>query len=128
MTTPRILATALVTLAVAAVPATAKPIDPIGTGVPATKGPQDLRTPDTRVSPAAEWSAPSDLRSPDAVADGGTAGTPSVTVVEVRRSPSVGGFEWDDAGLGAGLVLGLGLLGLGGYAVAHRRHGSAIAG
>ena len=129
MTITRILTAALVTVAVAAAPATAKPIDPLPMGGSATTSPtDDLRTPDTRGDAVVIAAAPSDLRSPDAVVGGGT-GSPDVTVVEVPQSPvSSSGIEWDDAGLGAGIMLALALLGLAGFTVAHRRHGSAIAG
>jgi hypothetical protein len=98
---------------------------------------QDLRSPDTR--DAAEGYAPSppsaivsspaqDLRSPDArdaAAGRGTFNSPEVTVVKVPEpSPapsSGGGLDWGDAGIGAGGLLGLILLGLGGtLAVMHR--------
>lgn len=131
MTFTRILAAALVTVAVAAAPASAKPIDPIGTGGPATTSPSDdLRAPDNREAVVTTQSpVPGDLRTPDAVDAGLGRGTADVTVVEVpQRSVTSSGIEWEDAGLGAAIVLGLGLLGLGGFAVAHRRHGSAIAG
>lgn len=99
---------------------------------------EDLRSPDTR--DAAEGYAPSptsaivsspaqDLRSPDsrdAAAGRGTFNSPEVTVVKVPEpSPapsSGGGLDWGDAGIGAGGLLGLILLALGGtLAVMHRR-------
>ena len=128
MTFTRILTAALVTVAVVAAPASAKPMDPLTTGGPATTTPADLRAPDNRPDTVAVWQAPSDLRSPDSVAGTGT-GNPDVTVVSVpQRSVSSSGIEWEDAGLGAGIALAIGLLGVGGFAVAHRRHSSAIAG
>jgi hypothetical protein len=99
---------------------------------------QDLRSPDTRDAaegyapspPSANVSSPAqDLRSPDArdaAAGRGTFNSPEVTVVKVPEpSPapsSGGGLDWGDAGIGAGGLLGLILLGLGGtLAVMHRR-------
>jgi hypothetical protein len=91
---------------------------------------QDLRSPDARdaaLAAEAQRGQPSqDLRSPDArdAADGrGTFNAPEVTVVKVtKESPASGGFDWGDAGIGAGGLLGLVLLGLGGtFMVLHRR-------
>jgi hypothetical protein len=69
-----------------------------------------------------------DLRSPDArdaAAGRGSFNSPEETVVKLAQpSPSSdGGLDWGDAGIGAGALLGLLLLGLGGtLAVMHRRH------
>ena len=70
-----------------------------------------------------------DERSPDAqdAADGrGTWQAPNVTVVrvpQVESVPSSTGLDWGDAGIGAGAMLGLTLVGLGGtLTVVHRRH------
>jgi hypothetical protein len=92
---------------------------------------QDLRSPDTRdaaLAAEAQRGQPGqDLRSPDArdAADGrGTFNAPEVTVVKVTKTslPVSGGFDWADAGIGAGGLLGLMLLGLGGtFMVLHRR-------
>jgi hypothetical protein len=86
---------------------------------------QDLRSPDT--SEAATHMQPSpDLRSPDArdAAQGrGAASAPEVVLVKVTR-PQVsrsGGFDWEDAGIGAGAVFGLVLLGMGAMLVVARR-------
>jgi hypothetical protein len=60
----------------------------------------------------------------DAAAGRGTFNSPEVTVVKVpQASPAPdGGLDWGDAGIGAGGLLGLILLGLGGIlAVMHRR-------
>jgi hypothetical protein len=129
MTFTRILTAALVIVAVATAPASAMPIDPLTTGGPTTISPtDDLRTPDSREGVVTTTSTPVDLRTPDGASGGGT-GSPDVTLVEVPQSPVSGsGIEWDDAGLGAGIMLALALLGLAGFTVAHRRHGSAIAG
>jgi hypothetical protein len=74
-----------------------------------------------------------DLRSPDArdaAAGRGTYNSPQVVVVKVPQpSPaaapepsSAGGIDWADAGMGAGSLLGLSLIGLGGaLVVVHRR-------
>jgi len=99
---------------------------------PAAMGQQDLRNPDTRdaaVVPAADMLQ--NLRSPDAVdaADGrGTFSAPDVTVIKVPApstpSPEPAGLDWTDAGIGAGGVLVLALLSVGGgFALLHRRDG-----
>jgi hypothetical protein len=94
---------------------------------------QDLRSPDARDAAAAAESQQGlptqDLRSPDArdAADGrGTFSAPEVTVVRLpESSPQGGGIDWGDAGIGAGGVLGLVLLAIGGtLAVVHRRNGA----
>lgn len=92
---------------------------------------QDLRSPDARDAALAselDNSLPAqDLRSPDArdaAAGRGTFNSPEVTVVKLAQpSPSPDdGLDWADAGIGAGALLGLLLLGLGGtLAVMHRR-------
>jgi hypothetical protein len=72
---------------------------------------------------------PQDLRSPDARDAGehrGDVSAPEVTVVKVpQASPANEGLDWGDAGIGAGGLLGLMLLGLGGAlaVVHHRRRG-----
>ena len=95
--------------------------------------PADLRSPDARdaalTSSLAGTSAPrQDLRSPDArdhTAGRGTFNAPDVTVVKVTEpAPTAGGFDWADAGIGAGGILGLVLVGAGGALVITRRaHG-----
>jgi hypothetical protein len=46
-----------------------------------------------------------------------------VRVPQVESVPSSTGLDWGDAGIGAGAMLGLTLVGLGGtLAVVHRRH------
>jgi hypothetical protein len=87
-----------------------------------------------RTSPAATAvSAPAPTQrylSPDARdrAEGRT--TPDVIVVSAATpaaAPSTatgGGIDWTDAGLGAGCVLGLTLISIGGALVAVRRHGT----
>lgn len=71
-----------------------------------------------------------DLRSPDTrdYAEGrGTFNAPEVTVVKLAQPApaSDGGIDWRDVGIGAGSVLGLALLALGGtFAVVHRRQGT----
>jgi hypothetical protein len=67
-----------------------------------------------------------DLRSPDsrdAAAGRAAAGAPEVTVVKVADpSPSSGGIDWGDAGIGAASLLGLSLVGVGGaLTIAHHR-------
>jgi hypothetical protein len=88
----------------------------------------DVRSPDARDAAAAARST--DLRSPDArdAAEGrGTFNAPAVTVVKVPQpTPATGGMDWTDAGIGAGALLGLIALGVGGsIAVVRRRHASA---
>jgi hypothetical protein len=91
---------------------------------------QDLRSPDARdaaqAAEARQDQPAQDLRSPDARDAGegrGTFNAPEVTVVKVTDpSPASGGLDWGDAGIGAGGLLGLILLGLGGaLAVVHHR-------
>jgi hypothetical protein len=68
-----------------------------------------------------------DFRMPDTrdYSDGrGTYNSPDVVVVKLRE-PEIapaGGIDWADAGIGAGSLLGLGLLGIGGtLLLVHRR-------
>lgn len=91
---------------------------------------QDLRSPDTRdrAEQTSQASPPrQDLRSPDTrdLADGRTrsAAAPDITVVKtVEPVSSGGGLDVGDAGIGAGIMLGLILVALGGsLAVMHRR-------
>ena len=99
---------------------------------PTAAAQQDLRSPDTRdaarVSAAQQGQPRQDLRSPDVrdYAEGrGAFSAPEVTVVRVPEpAPSTGGLDWVGAGIGAGVVVGLMLLGLGGFlTVSHRRRG-----
>ena len=88
----------------------------------------DLRSPDARDASRHVVSQPSsvtrvDLRSPDTrdVANGVRFVT--VPPVQVVHSPSSRGFEWGDAGIGAGGAVLIALIALGtGVAVQHRRH------
>jgi hypothetical protein len=153
MTFTRTLTTALVASALVAPAAVAQPID---TGPPdihaslaqaaaAERHKQDLRSPDARDAALAQeqyYSAyptpesagsAQDLRSPDTrdAAEGrGTFNAPDVAVVKVpQTAPSSSGFEWDDAGIGAGIVFGLMLLTAGGtVAVVRQRRRTAISG
>jgi hypothetical protein len=89
--------------------------------------PQDLRAPDMRdATPAAH--APPDLRSPyagDAAGGRGASKRPQVVIVNAQPTPQpapADGLDWADAGIGAGTLLGLGLIGLGGALfIGHRR-------
>ena len=89
--------------------------------------PADVRSPDA-VSAGQKPTGPVvDMRTPDAKDHGegrGTFNAPDVTVVKlVDPQPTTTGFDWGDAGIGAGGLLGLALIALGGTAaVAHRRH------
>jgi hypothetical protein len=96
----------------------------------AAQSSQDLRSPDARDA-AARVQSGQDLRSPDArdAAQGrGTSSAPQIVVVKISR-PLVsgsGGFDWGDAGIGAGAVFGLVLLGVGGtLVVGHRGRAGA---
>jgi hypothetical protein len=108
-------------------------------GAPAPKPARDLRSADTGEA-AQTAQARQDLRSPDArdAAEGrGTYNSPHVVIVKVPQpSPaaapepsSAGGIDWADASIGAGSLLGLSLIGLGGaLVIVHRRraaHGAS---
>ena len=88
----------------------------------------DLRTPD-----AADPSrgAPVDLRSPDAADPYSGVPYSGVPVQVVDPAPVVSvrevdaGFDWGDAGLGAGALFALALLGVGGSVIV-KRHGPAL--
>ena len=90
--------------------------------------PSDVRTPDAVAAGQPKTTQPvTDMRSPDAKDHGqgrGTFSAPDVTVVKiVDPQPTGTGFDWGDAGIGAGGLLGLLLVALGGTAaVAHHRH------
>ena len=119
MSHSRVIRSAALALALGALSA------PVAAAVPAER--QDLRSPDARDA-ALSAAARQDLRSPDArdAAEGrGTFSAPEVTVVKLTEpSPSSGGLDWGDAGIGAGALLGVILVGVGGtLAVVHRRHG-----
>lgn len=93
---------------------------------------QDLRSPDSRDA-ATRAEAKQDLRSPDARDAGAGRGTytaPNVMVVKVPPPvPAEGGIDWADAGIGAGGLLALMLLGLASsLAVVHRRQAHATPG
>ena len=95
---------------------------------PVSGGARDLRSPDARDAAAVQTTK--DLRSPDSrdAAEGrGTFNAPAVMVVKLPQPPPAArGFDWGDAGIGAGALLGLMALGLGGsFAVAHRKHAGA---
>lgn len=93
---------------------------------------QDLRSPDARDA-GTHVQATQDLRSPDARDAGegrGTYTAPNVMIVKVPQpAQAEGGIDWADAAIGAGGVLGLTLLALGGsLAVVHRRQADATLG
>jgi hypothetical protein len=92
----------------------------------------DLRSPDARDA-ATRAETKQDLRSPDTrdASEGrGTYTAPNVMIVKVPEPVQAeGGIDWADAGIGAGGLLGLMLLGLGGsLAVVHRRRAHATSG
>ena len=63
-----------------------------------------------------------DLRSPDA-RDAGTVRPASTPSLEPTRSVQSGGFDWGDAGIGAGALLGLLMIALSVmFTVVHRRN------
>jgi hypothetical protein len=103
--------------------------DAIAAGQQATAQytPNDVRTPDTVSASKPSTSEPvADMRTPDARDHGkgrGTFSAPEITVVRLTDpAPTASGFDWGDAGIGAGGLLGLILLGIGGTAaVAHRK-------
>jgi hypothetical protein len=89
----------------------------------------DLRSPDAT---DAAVTPPTDLRSPDAADASATrapvtsslAGTISPTPhapVSVVSSKADDGLEWGSIGIGAGAVVALSLIGLGGAALTHRQ-------
>ena len=83
------------------------------------------------LAPAAVAAPVQGLLSPDtrdATEGRGTFNVPEVAVVTLRQpAPAVaGGIDWSDAGIGAGSLLAVILLGLGStLAVVHRRHGAS---
>jgi hypothetical protein len=89
--------------------------------------PADVRTPDTASASEPSTAEPvADMRTPDARDHGegrGTFSAPEVTVVKLVDPAATGsGFDWGDAGIGAGGLVGLILVALGGVtAVAHRK-------
>ena len=140
----RTIALALALGAVAAPTALAMPADgPIVTSKHTL--PHDFQTADTRdavvtrgiyapMRPADQPQPPQDLRNPDTVdfANGrGTYNSPEVVVVEAPQpaaQPTSGGIDWADAGLGAGSLLAISLIGLGGALfVVHRRGAGRVA-
>jgi hypothetical protein len=130
-------------IAVAAAPAaTARPVD----GPTGWKLPDDFQTADTRdaaiprglyepMRPEDQPPPPQDLRHADTrdYAEGrGTYNAPDVVVVKApapAAEPSAGGIDWADVGLGAGSLLGLTLIALGGSLfIVHRRGARQLAG
>jgi hypothetical protein len=101
---------------------------------PAAVARQDFRSPDAvDAAQTALAQRGQDLRSPDTrdtAAGRGTFSAPRVTVVKVAEAPQAtgGGFDWGDAGIGAGGAVALVLIGVGGsLMVTHRRRGGAAA-
>lgn len=88
---------------------------------------RNLRSPNDAAGTA---EAQQDQRSPDArdAADGrGAYNTPEVVFLKAPHPVHTGGLHWADAGIGAGALLGLILLALGGaLLVVHRRHARPI--
>ena len=132
----RLIRTVAVVLALGAVAAPAAAARPADATLP-----HDFQTADTRdavvprglyepMRPEDQPEPPQDLRNPDTVdfANGrGTYNSPEVVVVDVPKPVSApisaGGIHWADAGLGAGSLLGITLIGLGGALFIVRRRG-----
>jgi hypothetical protein len=133
--TRRITRSTAVGLALAALAAPTALADPHAADVHAraeAAQKQDLRSPDTRDT-AKRAETKQDLRSPDTRDAGegrGTYTAPNVMIVKVPEPVQAeGGVDWADVGIGAGGLLGLMLLGLGGsLAVVHRRQAHATPG
>jgi hypothetical protein len=95
-------------------------------GVPVASAQQDFRSPDARdASPVSHPPVVAvDVRSPDArdaAANPGLRSYRTPVVVETRSSS---GFDWGDAGIGAGGMLGLVAIAAGGtFVVTRRREG-----
>jgi hypothetical protein len=101
---------------------------------PAAVASQDFRSPDAvDAAQTALAQRGQDLRSPDTrdtAAGRGTFSAPHVTVVKLAEAPQAtdGGFDWGDAGIGAGGAVALVLIGVGGsLVVTHRRRGGPAA-
>jgi hypothetical protein len=140
----RITHIAAVALAIAAAATPAASAMPAADPVATSEGlPQDLRSPDTRDAaegrridtPPPPKTPRQDFRHPDTrdFAEGrGTYNSPEVVVVRASppaAQPAVGGIDWEDVGIGAGGLLGVALLGLGGaLAIVHRRGARQLAG
>ena len=86
--------------------------------------PVDLRSPDARDAAAAAQQQ-TDLRSPDArdFAAGRriVASTPVQVAKAPGATPAASGFDWGDAAVGAGGVIGVALVGAAGMAALVRR-------
>jgi hypothetical protein len=110
--------------------AIARPGGPPPSAADAGQARQDKRSPDaidaaTRIAPR------QDKRSPDArdAAEGrGPSTSPEVVVVKLSEAAPADAFDWADAAVGAGVLLGVTVLGLGAALVAvHRRTGRRAA-
>jgi hypothetical protein len=123
--------TALGASTAAATPADLRTPDAVAAGQATVvqSTPTDVRSPDARDAAvtATTTTAGTDLRTPDARDHGegrGTFSAPDVTVVKITEPPVATGFDWGDAGIGAGGLLGIVLIALGGMlAITHHRHG-----
>jgi hypothetical protein len=98
-----------ITLALAAGIAALAPAAALAQPIDAVTPTQNLQSPDAR----------------DAAAGRGTDNSPRVVFVKVPQpstAASTQGIDWTDAGIGAGGLLGLSLLGLGGtFVIVHRK-------
>ena len=128
----RLTRTATIAMAIAAfaAPSAVAQTD-VSPSTPAVAGQmqQHLRSPDAidAATPAPTTTPLDDKRSPDA-RDAGEgrepSNSPEVVVVKLTDvAPAPSGFDWADAAIGAGALLGLILLTVGGaLVVVHRRH------
>ena len=117
----RLTRTAALAVAIAALSAPAASADnwftdePPGSTAALVEPSQDLRNPDTR----------------DFAEGRGTYNSPEVVVVKSAApvsQPTAGGIDWEDVGMGAGGLLGIALIGVGGaLAVVHRRGARPLA-
>jgi hypothetical protein len=122
--------TALGASSAAAQPSDLRTPDAVSAGTPSgvQYTPGDVRSPDARsAAPVTKVTPINDLRSPDVrdhAAGRGTFSAPDVTVVKVSDpAPVATGFDWGDATIGAGGLLGLALLAAGGALfITHHRH------
>ena len=104
----------------------------VALAVPASAGAYtDLRNPDSKGVAAVTQTRGgdyADLRSPDSR---DVSSTPQRVVTAAPQTPEVAGergFDWGDAGIGAGAVLGLAMITLSVmFGVVHRRNRSATA-
>ena len=94
--------------------------------VPVASAQQDLRSPDARDASPVSYPpvVAADVRSPDAKDATTNPGLQSYRTPIVVETRSSSGFDWGDAGIGAGGMLGLVAIAAGGtFVVTRRRQG-----